>query len=444
MSIKKPLGVFTLAMISISAILNVRGLPIMAAIGWQCIFFYSIAAVTFLIPSAIVCAKFAAKFPENGGLYTWVREAFGREAGSIAIWLEWINNVIVYPASLATIIATCAYLGFPALEHNRFVIFTLMLVILWGLILFNLMNIAITSWLNIIGALFGTLLPCALIILIGFIYVAHHHLLQLPSFSHHFIPDINNSSLAIFVGVLSSYGGMQIIAFHANNVKNPKRTYPLAITVATIIIISASMLASLAIAFIIPATKINFMNGLIEGVAAFLNQHHLYWLVPIFAGLIALGTLATMNAWVIGPARGLQNAATHGDMPIFLAQQNKNQMPVRILFIQGVIGTLLASFFLWMPTLKSAFWVLIALMSQFTLVVYIMMFAAAIKLIKVRFFSLLGMLSCVTGFYLGLFPPHQLNWVHSYTYILMMLTIDGLIIAVPIFYLLTKRRLKIN
>lgn len=431
---KNSLGAFALAMISVSAILNVRGLPIMAATGWHCIFFYLLAAVTFLIPSAIVCARLSSRYPENGGIYTWIKHAFGHKTGTVAMWLEWINNIIVYPATLATIISTIAYVSFPNLEAHRLILFSAMMLILWSLIAFNTLQIGVTSRLNVLGALLGTLLPCALLIFIGVVMLTHNFHTELPKFNEHFFPPINTASLAVFVGVLSSYGGMQVIAFHARNVRNPKKTFPRAIIISTTLIIFTSIFATLAIALIIPPAKINLLNGLIEGAAAFFDQVHLHWLVPIFSVLIAFGTLATLNAWIIGPARGLQTAAENGDMPRFLAATNKHQMPTRVLLVQGVIGTLLASFFLWMPTLKAAFWVLIALMSQFTLIVYILMFAASIQLTRKRFFATLGILSSCVGFYLGLFPPDQLNWLHSYEYIAMMLFIDGIIILIPIFY----------
>lgn len=431
---KNSLGAFALAMISISAILSVRGLPLMAVTGWHSVFFYLLAAFTFLIPSAMVCAKLAGRYSENGGIYTWIKQAFGQKTATVAIWLEWINNVIAYPATLATIISTVAYLGFPNLEQHRIFLFSAMMLILWGLIAFNNLQIGITSRLNIFGALLGTLLPCALLIIIGAVMLTQHFQIALPIFNQHFLPPLNTASLAVFVSVLSSYGGMQVIAFHARNVRDPKKTFPRAIVIATVAIIFTSILATLAIALIIPAAKINLLNGLIEAAAIFFKQIHLPWLIPIFSVLIAFGTLASLNAWVIGPARGLQTAAENGDMPRFLAKTNRYQMPVRVLCVQGIIGTLLASFFLWMPTLKAAFWVLIALTSQFTLVVYLLMFAASIKLTRNSFFATLGIISSCVGFYLGLFPPDQLNWLHLHKYIGMMLFIDGLIILMPILY----------
>ena len=84
------LGRFSLIMISISAILNLRGLPTMATLGYHALIFYAIAALCFLLPSALVCAELATMLPENGGVYTWVKTAFGPSTGFIAIWMEWL------------------------------------------------------------------------------------------------------------------------------------------------------------------------------------------------------------------------------------------------------------------------------------------------------------------------------------------------------------------
>src|SRR3989338_3237898 len=155
---QRVLKVFPLAMIAVSAILSLRNIPMMATMGLKAIFFYFLAALTFLIPSALVCAELATLLPNNGGVYSWVSAAFGKRLGFLAIWMEWLNNVIAFPASLATIVATLSFLGFPILQE-KYVLFGCMMVILWGCTFFNLLGIKASSRLNVVGALFGTILP---------------------------------------------------------------------------------------------------------------------------------------------------------------------------------------------------------------------------------------------------------------------------------------------
>lgn len=445
------LGVFALAMISVSAILNLREIPIMASVGLQAIFFYGLAALTFLLPSAFACAELASALPDNGGIFTWVSTAFGKKIGFLAIWMEWINNVIGFPATLATIVTTLAYISMPILAHNKYFMFIAMMAIFWGCTLLNSFGLKTSSTFNMLGAIFGTLLPIALIIIFSLIWISSGHPLAIKHEHTHVLPHWQLGSVVYFIGVLSSFAGMQVTGFHAKNVRQPQSNFPKAIFIATAIIFGASLLGSLALIVVLPTQHINLMNGIIEGSAAFLATLHLGWLTPILAALIAFGAIACLNAWVIAPARGLQNVAELGLLPQKFAKNNAHNMPTRILFLQGIIGTLLASVFLFMPTLKSAFWMLIALTSQFTLLMYILLFATVIKLRQSQpqlkrpycmpggkwgatCICLMGIASCVIGYSLGFFPPDQIHMNSGGIYISLVLLIDAIILGIPMLY----------
>jgi amino acid transporter len=453
----KVLGTFAIAMISISAILSLRGLPMMASVGFQSIFFYGLAAICFLIPSALVCAELATSLPKNGGVYTWTRTAFGDKVGFLAMWMEWINNVIAFPTTLSSIVATIAYIGFPQLATDKIYLFSIMMVVYWGCTFFNMLGIRTTSLLNIFGALFGTILPGAFIIILGIIWVATKHPIAVTWSAHTAIPSFQVGSLVFFLGVLSAYAGMQVTAFHAQNVNNPQRSYPRAMFLATILIFILSSMAAMSIAVVMPSDQINLLNGLIESYSRFFTVFNISWFTPILAALIAFGGIASMSAWLIGPARGMREMAADGEFPAIFAKENRFGMPANILLLQGVIGTLLACVFLFMPSLKSAFWTLIAWTSQFTVLMYILLFSSAIKLRysqphlerpyripggKPAIWLICGIaiIVCAAGFLLGLFPPNQISIHNSMPYISMMLIGDAIILAIPLLILAFKRK----
>ena len=117
---KKVLSVFSLTMINIIAVDSLRNLPISAEYGFSIIFYYLIAAFIFFIPIALVAAELATGWPKLGGMYVWVKEAFGAKAGLITIWLQWIYNIVWYPTILAFLATIAAYLINPSLAHNKF------------------------------------------------------------------------------------------------------------------------------------------------------------------------------------------------------------------------------------------------------------------------------------------------------------------------------------
>src|ERR1700733_7354110 len=128
---KKVLSVFSLVMINVIAVDSLRTLPISAKLGLPLISYYLVAALTFFIPVALVAAELATAYPNTGGIYVWVREAFGRRAAFITIWLQWIYNVVWYPTIMAFIAATIAYLFDPALANNKIYLLSTIIALFW-------------------------------------------------------------------------------------------------------------------------------------------------------------------------------------------------------------------------------------------------------------------------------------------------------------------------
>ncbi len=118
-NMKKPLGVFSLVMINVIAVDSLRTLPISAHYGSSIIFYYLLAAITFFIPAALVTAELATGWPTKGGIYAWVKEAFGAKVGFLIIWLQWIYNIVWYPTILSFVAVTIAYLIKPIILKSH-------------------------------------------------------------------------------------------------------------------------------------------------------------------------------------------------------------------------------------------------------------------------------------------------------------------------------------
>src|SRR5687768_10340652 len=98
---KKILGTFSLIMINVIAVDSLRSLPFSATYGFSLVFYYLVAAITFFYPVSLVVAELATAWPNKGGIYVWVREAFGERWGFLVIWLQWVYNIAWYPTILS-------------------------------------------------------------------------------------------------------------------------------------------------------------------------------------------------------------------------------------------------------------------------------------------------------------------------------------------------------
>jgi putative glutamate/gamma-aminobutyrate antiporter len=432
---KRSITIFSLIMINIAALGGLRAWAPIAECGTAAIFFLLMASLLFFIPVSLVSAELATAWPKTGGVYVWVKEAFGHRMGFLAIWLLWIENVIWYPTILSFIAGAITYLFNPELIHNKTYTLSLILGIFWGTTFLNLLGIRIASWVSTIGAMCGTFIPSCLIIILGALWFFNGHPMQISFNTEAAIPDLSSlSQLALFAGVIMSLVGIEMSAIHAGDVENPRRNYPKALFLSTIVVMLFSVLGVVAIAMVVPQNQIVLCTGPLQAFSVYLEKYNLGFVVPAIAVLIAFGAIGSMSTWLLGPCRGLVAASAEGDLPSIFRKINKHGMPNNLLIGQAVLVSLIALVFLLMPSVNSAYWILIVLTTQLYLVMYILMFAAAIKLryshshierpfkipggaFGLWMFAGFGILSAIFTFIVGFFPPNQIDPGNTFWYV---------------------------
>lgn len=451
---KKVLSVFSLVMINVIAVDSLRTLPISAKLGLTLISYYIVAAFAFFIPVSLVAAELATAYPETGGIYVWVREAFGKRAAFITIWLQWIYNVVWYPTILAFITATLSYLIAPELGNNKYYLLGTVLILFWVFTLLNCFGMKISSIVSTIGATIGTIFPMLFIIVLAALWIIQGKPMMV-GYSSTWLPDFSSlGNLSLFAVVLFGLLGMEMSAVHAEEVKNPKHDYPKALFYSTILVISTLSLGSLAIVVVVPNESLSVVSGLIDAYAVFFKSYNMPWMTSIIALLIILGGLSGVSAWIIGPTKGLMVSARDGSLPEKFAYTNKFGAPTTILFSQAIIFTVLSSAFILFDSINAAYWMLSDLCAQMALLVYVFMFAAAIKLryskpdqprgytvpggnIVMWFLCVIGIVCCLSAIIIGFVPPTQIPIGN--VFIFESFLIGGLILFVLIPWFLAKK-----
>jgi glutamate:GABA antiporter len=376
------LGVRSLALISVAAVLTLRGMPSVAEYGWSSIVYYLLGALFFFVPLALVVAELGTGWPKAGGLYAWVKEGFGDRPGFLAVWFEWVENIPYFPTVLAFCAATFAYVVDPSLANDRVYLVIAMLAIFWGLTAANFFGTKWSARLNNPGVVFGTLLPASVLIILGVYWLAAGRHNQTPFHASKLAPNLGSvNNLVFFVAVLLSYGGIEMAGFHAKEMRNPARNYPRAIFIATVLIVGLSILATLAIAFVVPQAKLSLVAGIMQAFDALFKAIGLgSWATKVMALLVGLGTLAVISTWLLGPAKGLYATEQAGDLIPQLEHVNKHHAPVAILVFQAGLSSTLALLYLFVPSINTGYWMLTALTTQLVLMMYVLVFCAAIRL----------------------------------------------------------------
>jgi amino acid transporter len=375
------LGVFVLAMINVAAVLSLRNLPPMAEFGWSSIGWYLIGTITFLIPLSLAGAELATGWPKGGGVYAWVKEAFGETGGFIAVFCEWSNDLVWFPTILAFLASTFAYVIDPALFKNGLYMFVVMMVVFWGTTGLALLGSKVSSRFASYGVILGTFVPGVLVILLGLAYMFTGKPIQLPAFSlGALVPSINLNTLPFLATIVLMFAGMEMAGFHALEVRDPQKDYPKAMLLSAVIIFVLTVVGTLAIAIVVPLAKLKLSAGLMQAFQAFLGAYGLSWLVAPLAILVVVGGIPLLAAWLIGPAMGLGVVATDGNMPPMFSRHNKNGAPAGVLILQAVIGTLISLLYVFIPGVNTAYWIMSAMTVTLLCIAYMFIFAALIKL----------------------------------------------------------------
>lgn len=436
-------------MINIIAVDSLRTLPISAEYGFSLIFFYVLAAAVFFVPVALVAAELATGWPQTGGLYIWVKEAFGKPAGFMVIWMQWIYNIVWYPTILAFITSAFAYLISPELASNKFYLFGTVLILFWVTTILNLFGMRVSSLISMAGALFGTLLPMLVIIILAIFWCWQGHPVAINFSWNALLPvDLNIASFVLFTGILFGLVGMEMSAVHAGDVKSPQRDYPRALLYSTFIIFISLVLGSLAVAIVVPQEKLSLVTGLIDAFVLFFTAFNLKWMIPIIVLMIILGGLSSVSAWVLGPSKGLMVSAKDGCLPEVFYTVNYYGAPSTILVSQALVFTILSSVFIFSESINTSYWMLSALTEQLSMAVYVLMFVAAMRLrrshahvkrgftipggtVVLNIIASLGLLTCLVALLLGFVPPSHIEVKAVFRYELFLFAGWILFVVVP-------------
>ena len=418
-AVTKFLGVGQLALLTLVVVASLRSLPAMAVFGLGSITLYIIPAILFLVPTALVAAELATGW--KGGVYIWIREAMGNRWGFTAVWLQWIQNVVWYPTQLAFIAGALAFVFFdPSLSSSGFFTAVVILVLYWGSTLIALRGGNLFAKLGSWGGILGTLLPAALLIVFGAIWVFGGEKSQVPLTPDAVIPPFTGiASIVLIVSNFLAYAGMEVNAVHVNQMKNPGKGFPRSIFISAVLILIVFILPTIAIAVAVPQKELGLTNGIMLAFQEYFSHWGIgQWATAAVSALIAAGALASVITWIVGPSKGVLAAAETGLLPPLLQKKNKAGVQSGILMLQGTIVTALAAIFIIVPNVSAAFVALIDMAAALYLIMYMMMFASAMVLRRtqanvkrayrvpaINFVAGIGFLASLAAFAFAFIPP---------------------------------------
>jgi glutamate:GABA antiporter len=459
---KKTLGIVSIGLMTAAAVVtSLRGLPLLAKEEMTMFAYLAFTIIFYLIPASLVSAELGGAFADKkGGIYDWVGQAFGVRWGFLAIWLQWIQNVVWYPVALTFGAAALAYtIGIPDLAKNGIYVGLFCILVYWLATAVVLQGVEVfakvANWTFIVG----TILPGTILLLLFGYWIASGHPIAWqhltdPAVSENgharFWPAIHGlGTVAFLAGIVLLFAGVEVQAVFVTEMKNPKR-YPAAILLGAMISLLIFALGAIPVSGILPYEKISLQSGVFDAFGAVISDiWHMGWLTQLLSLLVGIGAISGVFAWLGSPSRGLLATARDGELPHVLHATNAHGMPTHILLVQGVVVTVMSCLYFVISDVSVVFFLVSAMTIALYLIAYMLMYAAAIKLrytapnlarpfkIPGGFVGMwltagVGFLGVLFSFVVAFFPPDQLPVGSPVLYVTLVTAGTVLFCGIPL------------
>lgn len=383
---KKSMKLWDVVLMNVTAVIGLRWIPIAAGYGASSVLLWILAAVLFFIPISLIACELATTWPDQGGMYVWVREAYGEKPAFLTSWFYYTTNLFYYPSLLTFIAVVISFLINPDLANNKAYVVSVILIVFWGVTLFNLRGTSVGKWLSNVSGLFGTILPGLIIIILGFASVLIWKKPVATSYSAaNLLPHLNSSSNLAFLSTLMfAMAGIEITPILAGETENPQKTFPKAIVISAFIIAGIYIIGTIAVTLVVTPDKIGTASGIMDAVKIIGNTLNIGWLVALVAITLTIGNFGGISVWAVAPIKMLFESTKEGIFPEYLTKVNKYDMPQNAMIVQAILVTIIVLLTSFLPTVNAFYGVLVIMTTINYFIPYLILFPAYLKLRKTK------------------------------------------------------------
>jgi amino acid transporter len=374
---------FDMLFFSICALVGLDTLGEVSSWGVATFTWVAILAVIFLLPYALVMSELGSAFTQEGGPYEWMKLSWGRFAAGVGSVLYWVTNPLWVGGTLAFAATSAWSVHIHAVGSRSVGDYLFKIAFIWISIGVAIVSLRYGKWIPNVGAIVRVSVLAFFSITV-LIYAVKHGV-NGPSFSHPFAAP-GTSAVVVFLGLvpllLFNYVGFELQNGAAEEMIDPQKDVPRTVIGSGIVTVLAYAIPIFGIVFVLPSSKITGISGLMDAVGKTFTVYgsagHFLTQVMAIGFIIALVTSGAV--WMIGSDRIQAVAAYDGAAPGFFGVFNaKLGTPVRVNVLSGVVSTI---FMFAAQRLHSSntFLVVLFLATSTTLISYLLIFPAGIRL----------------------------------------------------------------
>ncbi len=385
---KKKFRLFDAILATVCITLVAESVTPTAAIGNSQYFWWIFLIIAFCVPYGMISAELGTTYPSEGGMYDWVKRAFGPKMASRVAWNYWINFPL-WIASLAVAV-TDVVAGIFDIELNIFWLLVLQLGYTWLVSLLGTKRIGESKWIVNIGTIFKILFMVGLGLLGIYVFFKTGESANPIESAMDLLPTMDLLGLSFLSVIIFNFLGFEVVATFVDDMENPKREIPKALIIGGIL---------MALFYILPATGVNIAMTLEEAEAAGITDSFLILLtriginaditraIVIVVGLMFIYTMvANIVSWSFGVNSVAKYSADDGGLPKVFSKTNKEGVPYMASIMNGVVASVIVIIGIILGAVSESasnlFWTFFSLSLVTLLISYIPLFLAFIKLRK--------------------------------------------------------------
>lgn len=302
--LRKVLGFWDILLFNIVTVLGPRWIAAAGHNGTSSISLWILAAILFFVPTAFVITELSTRFPQEGGLYIWSKEAFGDFHGFVAGWTYWIYTVYYFPGLLLASASMAAYIGgesHAGLAQNREFLIIGALLLLGIAVFFNIIGLNIGKWLQNIGGA-ATYIPLVILVCIGAWLWHVHGSVTHFTFSN-MMPTWNMATVNFWPQIAFAFTGLELVSAMSDEMKDPRRTLPRAIWGAGLSVALIYIAGTVAVLALLPGQQVDPLSGVFQAITSGSAAVGLGFLGIFAALLVTVGNAGGVGSTVAGIAR---------------------------------------------------------------------------------------------------------------------------------------------
>lgn len=382
--LRREMGFWDVLLFNIATVLGPRWVAAAAHNGTSSISLWVLTATLFFVPYALVVNELSSRFPVEGGLYVWTKEAFGDFHGFVAGWTYWTYTVFYFPSLLLASAAMSAYVVGPrgdALSQDRTFLLLVSFALLIVAVTLNIVGLNIGKWLQNAGGV-STYLPLMMLCgIAGLVWMKHGSVTHFTwkNMQVHWSWDTVN----FWSQIAFAFTGLELVSAMSEEVRNPQRTLPRAVLGSGVLITAMYIAGTVAVLTLLPAENVAPTSGVFHAVTVGSRVLGVGFLGILAAMLVSVGNAGGVGSTVAGIARVPFIVGIDRYLPEAFGKIHPRwRTPYVSILVQAIVSGLVLLVSQISETMRGAYQVLVDITIIIYFIPFLYMFAAVVKLAK--------------------------------------------------------------